>query len=131
MNLSEPLPPEEMAKFWVDFINGHVPNFRKSPYEQIDNYVKDCWGMIVETAKWAEKDLPGVLDRVQPDVICVDNVILFPAIKRYAREQGSRGCASSPARRTRSRTRTFRRTFPAAALRTAKVMRNIASASTK
>jgi MGT family glycosyltransferase len=86
VNLSAPLPPEEMARFWVDFINGHVPNFRKTPYEQIDNYVKDCWAMIVETAKWAEKDLPGVLDRVRPDVVCVDNVILFPAIKRYARE---------------------------------------------
>ena len=88
VNLSEPLPPEEMAKFWVDFINGHIPNFRKTPYEQIDNYVKDCWGMIVETAKWAEKDLPGVLEKVRPDVICVDNVILFPAIKRYARRNG-------------------------------------------
>ena len=87
VNLSQPLPPEEMARFWVDFINGHVPNFRKTPYEQIDNYVKDCWGMIVESAKWAEQDLPGVLDRVQPDVICVDNVILFPAIKRHAREK--------------------------------------------
>jgi MGT family glycosyltransferase len=88
VNLSEPLPPEEMAKFWVDFINGHIPNFRKTPYEQIDNYVKDCWGMIVETAKWAEKDLPGVLARVKPDIVCVDNVILFPAIKRYARANG-------------------------------------------
>ena len=88
VNLSEPLPPEEMAKFWVDFINGHIPNFRKSPYDQIDNYVKDCWEMIVETAKWAEKDLPGVLDEVKPDVVCVDNVILFPAIKRYARDSG-------------------------------------------
>ena len=88
VNLSEPLAPEQMAKFWVDFINGHIPNFRKSPYEQIDNYVKDCWGMIVETAKWAEKDLPGVLDMVKPDVICVDNVILFPAIKRYAKRHG-------------------------------------------
>jgi MGT family glycosyltransferase len=86
VNLSEPLPPEEMAKFWVDFINGHIPNFRKSPYEQIDNYVRDCWGMIVETAKWAEKDLPGVLNAVKPDVVCVDNVILFPAIKRYAKQ---------------------------------------------
>jgi MGT family glycosyltransferase len=86
VNLSEPLPPEEMAKFWVDFINGHIPNFRKTPLEQIDNYVKDCWAMIVQTAKWAEKDLPGVLEKVQPDVICVDNVILFPAIKRYARQ---------------------------------------------
>jgi MGT family glycosyltransferase len=44
--------------------------------------------MIVETAKWAEKDLPRVLDTVKPDVVCVDNVILFPAIKRYARDNG-------------------------------------------
>ena len=86
VNLSEPMPPEEMAKFWVDFINGHIPNFRKSPYDQIDNYVRGCWEMIVETAKWAEKDLPSVLDKVKPDVICVDNVILFPAIKRYAKQ---------------------------------------------
>jgi MGT family glycosyltransferase len=75
-----------MAKFWVDFINGHIPNFRKPPYDQIDNYVKDCWGMIVETAKWAEKDLPNVLNELKPDVVCVDNVILFPAIKRYSRQ---------------------------------------------
>ncbi len=88
VNLSEPLPPEDMARFWVDFINGHIPNFRKSPYDQIGNYVKGCWEMIVETAKWAEKDLPAVLERVKPDVICVDNVILFPAIKRYAKANG-------------------------------------------
>jgi MGT family glycosyltransferase len=82
------MPPEQMAKYWVDFINGHIPNFNKSPYEQIDNYVKDCWNAIVETSIWAEKDLPGVLDRVKPDVVCVDNVILFPAIKRYAKQHG-------------------------------------------
>ncbi len=81
--LSEPMPPEQMAKFWEDFINGHIPNFRKSPYDQIDNYVKDCWTAIVDSAKWAQKDLPGVLARVKPDVIAVDNVILFPAIKQY------------------------------------------------
>jgi UDP:flavonoid glycosyltransferase YjiC (YdhE family) len=83
--LSEPLPPEQMAKFWSDFINGHIPNFRKSPYEQIDTYVKDCWTAIVDSAKWAQKDLPGVLERVRPDLICVDNVILFPAIKQHGK----------------------------------------------
>lgn len=88
VNMSEPMPPEEMAKYWSDFINGHIPNFNKTPYEQLDNYVKDCWEAIVETSIWAEKDLPGVLAKVKPDVICVDNVILFPAIKRYAREHG-------------------------------------------
>jgi MGT family glycosyltransferase len=81
--LSEPMPAEQMASFWEQFINGHIPNFRKSPYDQLDNYVKDCWTAIVDSAKWAQKDLPAVLARVQPDVICVDNVILFPAIKQY------------------------------------------------
>jgi MGT family glycosyltransferase len=85
VNMSEPMPPEEMAKYWSDFINGHIPNFDKTPYEQIDNYVKECWEAIVETAVWAQKDLPGVLDKVKPDIICVDNVILFPAIKQYGK----------------------------------------------
>ena len=83
VNLSEPASPEEMAQYWQDFINGHIPNFNKTPYEQIDNYVKECWEAIVDTAKWAEKDLPAVLDDLDPDLICVDNVVLFPAIKKY------------------------------------------------
>jgi len=81
--LSEPMPPEQMAKFWEEFINGHIPNFRKKPIDQIDNYVKECWEAIVDSSKWAEKDLPGVLAKVKPDVISVDNVVLFPAIKQY------------------------------------------------
>lgn len=85
VNLSEPMPAEQMAKFWEDFINGHIPNFRKSPYDQIDNYVKDCWTAIVDSAKWAQKDLPGVLAKIKPDLICVDNVILFPAIKQFGK----------------------------------------------
>ena len=85
VNLSEPMPPEQMAKFWEDFINGHIPNFRKAPIDQIDNYVRECWEAIVDSAKWAEKDLPGVLDRIGPDVVCIDNVILFPAVKRYGK----------------------------------------------
>ena len=81
VNLSEPMPAEEMARFWENFINSHIPNFRKKPIDQIDNYVKECWEAIVDSAKWAEKDLPGILARINADVICVDNVILFPAIK--------------------------------------------------
>ncbi|WP_112313125.1 nucleotide disphospho-sugar-binding domain-containing protein [Pseudogemmobacter bohemicus] len=81
--LSEPMPAEQMAKFWEDFINGHIPNFCKKPIEQIDNYVKECWEAIVDSAKWAQKDLPAVLARIKPDVIAVDNVILFPAIKQF------------------------------------------------
>ncbi len=83
VNMSAPMAPEVMAKYWSDFINGHIPNFAKSPYEQIDTYVKECWAAIVDTALWAEKELPGILDEIGPDLICIDNVVLFPAAKRY------------------------------------------------
>jgi MGT family glycosyltransferase len=83
INMSEPMPPEQMAKYWSDFINSHIRNFRKTPYEQIDNYVKECWEAIVETSIWAEKELPQALDEIKPDLICIDNVVLFPATKRY------------------------------------------------
>ncbi len=83
VNMSEPMEPEEMARYWTDFINGHIPNFPKSPYDQIDNYVRDCWEAIVDTSKWAEKELPGILDDIEPDLICIDNVVLFPAAKQY------------------------------------------------
>ena len=83
VNMSEPMSPEEMAKYWSDFINGHIPNFAKTPFEQIDNYVKECWEAIVDTAKWAEKELPAILADIQPDLICIYNVVLFPATKQY------------------------------------------------
>jgi len=88
VNLSAPMPPEDMARYWSDFINGHLPNFRKSPLEQLDNYVKDCWAAIVQTSQCAQKELPALLERIQPDLICVDNVILFPAIKQYSKARG-------------------------------------------
>jgi len=88
VNLSEPMPADEMARYWSDFINSHLPNFRKSPILQLDNYVKECWAAIVETSKWAQKELPELLEHIKPDLICVDNVILFPAIKQYSKAHG-------------------------------------------
>lgn len=85
VNMSEPMPAEEMARYWSDFVNGHIANFRKAPIDQLDNYVKECWAAIVETSKWVQKELPAILDKIQPDLICVDNVILFPAIKQYGK----------------------------------------------
>ena len=85
VKMAPPMAAEEVAQYWQNFINGHIPNFNKSPYDQIDNYVRDCWDAIVDTAIWAQKDLPSVLNDVRPDLICVDNVILFPAIKQFGK----------------------------------------------
>lgn len=84
VDMSDPeMTAEEKARYWDDFINEHIPNFDKSPQEQIDNYIRECWESIVETAKWSEEGLPEVLEEVDPDLICVDNVVLFPATTQY------------------------------------------------
>lgn len=84
VNMSDPeMTDEEKAKYWDDFINKHIPNFDRSPHEQIDNYIEECWEAIVETAEWSQKELPDVLAEIDPDLICVDNVVLFPATKQY------------------------------------------------
>ena len=85
VNLAAPMSAEDAAQYWQKFINAHIPDFNKSPYDQIDNYVQDCWAAIVETAIWAQKDLPQVLARLNPDLLCVDNVIMFPAIKQHGK----------------------------------------------
>ncbi|MDQ0469141.1 glycosyltransferase [Labrys wisconsinensis] len=85
VTMAPPMGADELAQYWQTFINGHIPNFNKTPYEQVGTYVRDCWDAIVDTAVWAQKDLPRVLDAVKPDLICVDNVILFPAIKHYGK----------------------------------------------
>lgn len=85
VNMGPPMAAEEVSQYWQKFIDGHIPNFDKTPYEQIDNYVRDCWDAIVETAVWAQKELPRALAEVKPDLICVDNVILFPAVKQHGK----------------------------------------------
>ena len=85
VSMAPPMSADDLAQYWQTFINGHIPNFNKTPFEQIDTYVKDCWDAIVDTAVFAQKDLPRVLGEVKPDIVCVDNVILFPAIKQYGK----------------------------------------------
>jgi MGT family glycosyltransferase len=85
VKMAPPMAADEAAQYWQNFINGHISNFNKSPLDQLDNYVRDCWDAVVDTAIWAQKELPAVLDQTRPDLVCVDNVILFPAIKQYGK----------------------------------------------
>lgn len=82
VDMSGGMSDAEVAKFWADFIAGHLPHFRLSPIDQLATYVIPVWEAIVESAILAEAGLDAHLKRIRPDVVCVDNVILFPAIKR-------------------------------------------------
>jgi len=81
VDMSGGMPDEEAARFWSDFIAGHLPHFRLSPLQQVSKYVVPVWEMIVDTAVNSHEMLTKHLNSLKPDVVCVDNVILFPAIK--------------------------------------------------
>jgi MGT family glycosyltransferase len=85
VDMSGGMSDEEIANFWANFIAGHLPHFRLSPIEQLPTYVVPVWEAIVDSAIIAEDGLNAHLQRIKPDIVCVDNVILFPAIKRTGR----------------------------------------------
>ncbi len=82
VNMSGNVSDEDAANHWDDFIAHHLPHFRLSPLDQVSTYVAPVWDAIVDTALYAEDDLQKQLAIIKPDLICVDNVILFPAIKK-------------------------------------------------
>ncbi len=65
---------------WTDFISRHQDAFRQSPYEQLESYVRPTWDAIVDTALAVEQPLRQLLNRLKPDAIVLDNVVMFPAI---------------------------------------------------
>jgi MGT family glycosyltransferase len=82
VDLSEPLDAAAAGRFWKDFIASHLPHFRLPPIEQVATYVVPVWEAVVDSAVYVEPELARALDEIRPDLIAVDNIILFPAIKR-------------------------------------------------
>jgi MGT family glycosyltransferase len=85
VDMSGGMSDEEIANFWATFIAGHLPHFRLSPIEQLPTYVIPVWEAIVDSAIISHEGLTEHLKHIKPDVVCVDNVILFPAIKKYGK----------------------------------------------
>ena len=73
---------EAVEDYWQSFITTHLPHFNLNSMEQLSTYVSPTWEAIVDTAISVEQDLEVLLDRIKPDAILLDNVIMFPAIAR-------------------------------------------------
>ena len=82
IDMSGGMSDEEIAKFWANFIAEKQPFFRLSPIEQLPTYVIPVWEAIVDSAMLAEEGLNQHFNTIGPDLVVVDNVILFPAIKK-------------------------------------------------
>jgi MGT family glycosyltransferase len=70
----------DAADYWQAFINRHLPHFDLSPQQQLSTYVGPTWEAIVDTVIAADATLERALAQIRPDVIVLDNVIMFPAI---------------------------------------------------
>ena len=85
VDMSGGMSDDEVAQFWANFIAGHLPHFRLPPIDQLPTYVIPVWEAIVDSAIISHEGLADHLRTIKPDVVCVDNVILFPAIKQYGK----------------------------------------------
>ena len=66
--------------YWQKFITTQLPHFDLDPMDQLPTYVAPTWDAIVDTVEAAEAGLTDLLNRIRPDLIVLDNVIMFPAI---------------------------------------------------
>ncbi|MDZ7599837.1 MAG: glycosyltransferase [Hoeflea sp.] len=77
-----PSSANEAEDYWQSFIRNQLSHFDLDPEAQLPTYVSPTWEAIVDTVEAAEEGLEALLDRIRPDAILLDNVIMFPAIIR-------------------------------------------------
>jgi MGT family glycosyltransferase len=82
VDMSEPMDAAAATQFWKEFVASHLPHFRLPPIAQIPAYVVPVWEAVVDSALYVETALQRALADIRPDLIAVDNIILFPAVKR-------------------------------------------------
>jgi MGT family glycosyltransferase len=81
-------PPEveeEPGQFWKDFIRDTAPVFRKSTFDQLEEFMAPTWQALIDGARYVDERLVEIFDELQPDAIVEDNVCAFPAIPASSR----------------------------------------------
>ena len=81
----KPEVEEAPGQFWKDFIRETAPVFRKPTIEQLEDFIAPTWQALLDGARYVDERLVEIVDDVQPDVICEDNVPCFPAIPASGR----------------------------------------------
>jgi MGT family glycosyltransferase len=75
-----PEQEEEPGQFWKDFIRDTAPVFRKSTFEQLEEFMAPTWQALIDGARYVDGRLVEIFDELDADVIVEDNVCAFPAI---------------------------------------------------
>jgi MGT family glycosyltransferase len=80
-----PEQEEEPGQFWKDFIRDTAPVFRKSTFEQLDEFMAPTWEALLDGARYVDDRLVEIFGEVEPDAIVEDNVCAFPALPASGR----------------------------------------------
>jgi MGT family glycosyltransferase len=80
-----PEQEEEPGQFWKDFIRDTAPVFRRSTFEQLEQFMAPTWQALVDGARYVDERLVEIFGELGPDVIVEDNVCAFPAIPASGR----------------------------------------------
>ena len=80
-----PEQEEEPGQFWKDFIRDTAPVFRKSTFEQLDEFMAPTWEALLDGARYVDDRLIEIFGEVEPDAIVEDNVCAFPALPASGR----------------------------------------------
>jgi MGT family glycosyltransferase len=75
-----PEQEEEPGQFWKDFIRETAPVFRKSTFEQLEEFIVPTWQVLLDGARYVDERLAEIFAELEPDAIVEDNVCAFPAI---------------------------------------------------
>src|SRR3954449_13287949 len=80
-----PEVPEEPGQFWKDFIRDTAPVFRRSTFDQLEEFMAPTWQALIDGAKYVDERLTEIFGELEPDAIVEDNVCAFPAIPASGR----------------------------------------------
>jgi MGT family glycosyltransferase len=81
----KPEVEEAPGQFWKDFIRDTAPVFRTPTIEQLSTFIQPTWQALIDGSRYVNPRLSEIIAELEPDVICEDNVLCFPALPASGR----------------------------------------------
>src|SRR5436190_22689577 len=70
----EPEQPEAPGQFWKDYIRDTARVFRRTTFEQLNDFIAPTWQALLDGARYVDGRLTEIFDELAPDAIVEDNV---------------------------------------------------------
>ncbi|WP_150466752.1 glycosyltransferase [Francisella sp. SYW-9] len=78
-------PSESAKQAWDQLVNSGVKYWRKKSIDQIKGYILPYYSLIVESSLAANSNIEHVLKTIDYDVLCVDDVVTYPAVVKSSK----------------------------------------------